>query len=62
MLRTLIVIDGGNVLSQAKRAGRKADFVALRDCLASPRIGRHLVACWAYMPLPPNADAARVEG
>lgn len=62
MLKTLMAVDGSNVVGQAKSVNRKADFLRLREFLASPEEGRFLVEGIVYLPVPPNGNSERVVG
>jgi uncharacterized LabA/DUF88 family protein len=52
--RVLVLVDEANFAGTARKFGRRPDWQQLRDYLANPGEGRHLVEMVAYLGLPPD--------
>lgn len=51
--RVLVLVDESNVVSSVRSAGRKLDWMRLRDYLVEPAAGRELIEMVIYAGLPP---------
>jgi uncharacterized LabA/DUF88 family protein len=49
----LVLVDESNIGSSVRTAGRGLDWLKLRDFLAGPDTGRHLIEMVVYAGLPP---------
>ena len=56
-MKTLVLADEANVVASLRTLNRRADWLKLREFLASPREERALTEFVLYIGLPPNIDA-----
>ena len=59
--RLLVLVDESNIGSSVRTAGRGLDWLKLRDFLAGPATGRHLIEMVVYAGLPPAMPAWQEE-
>jgi len=60
MLKTIVVIDGENVLGQARSQNRWTDWGRLRDYVTRQEEGRFLSEAVVYLPIAPNGNRSGI--
>lgn len=54
MLKVLVAVDHANLYFQMKDAGKKVDYISLRNLLVNPLEDRFEIETYIYAPLPQN--------